>query len=125
MLTLVFENPNRILEHVRLTKRIITFGGKNLCGVEISEHLKFRGHGEEVAATVIPGQEEGRLSPASRGAGPELPEHLLSGCRATAFQETKLLNRTSSTWGEGWYPPISRKWGEREGAGLSQGSKKT
>lgn len=36
-----------------------------------------------------------------------------SGCRAPAFQEAKMLNRTSSSWDEGGYPPIAHKWGEK------------
>ena len=102
-----------------MTDRIVTFGGKNLFGVESTESLKFRGSGKEVVAPITPTQAEWCPSPASPGAGPEWQGQLLSGCGATAFRETESLNRVSSSCDEGWYEPTSHEWGEREEAGLS------
>ena len=60
---LVFENSSKILGHMKLTERIVTFHGRSLFGGEAFLTLKIRGDGKEVVATVMSGQEDFYASP--------------------------------------------------------------
>lgn len=100
MVTLVFEDPNKILGHLKLTERIVTFGGKkpvkgrNICEREDQRQWP-RG---------------GSHSDAETGRRLSLPSQ--------SWEQQGHSNAGNGVveqrWDEGWHSSISHKWRERE-----------
>lgn len=99
MVTLVFEDPNKILGHLKLTERIVTFGGKKpVKGRNVYEREDQRQW-----------QRGGSHSDAETGRRLSLPSQSWES-RATAMQAMELLNSAGMKVGTHLFPTN----GERE-----------